>query len=146
MHNVDRDDRAFSDSITMFTCPGECPGVGIKRSPGVGADGRSRQTREYFERPGEVDLIDAIVDQRADVRASPAGAAGTTISTTPVATSYTSPESSHGAGKACVARSASTSTATAARGFMTSIFGDACRSRETTGQVQSRPGLRSVLL
>ena len=50
------------------------------------------------------------------------GAGGTTISTSPVATSYTTPDISHASGNAEIARSAATSRATAARGSVTDFF------------------------
>jgi hypothetical protein len=49
------------------------------------------------------------------------GAGGTTTSTSPVPTSYTSPDISHAPGNAGIARSAATSTATAARGSVTAF-------------------------
>src|ERR1700722_16358768 len=49
------------------------------------------------------------------------GAGGTTISTSPVATSYTRPDISQGPGNAGIARSAATSRATAARGSVTAF-------------------------
>jgi hypothetical protein len=50
------------------------------------------------------------------------GAGGTTISTSPVATSYTTPDISHAPGNAGIARSAATSRAIAARGSVTDFF------------------------
>src|SRR5580704_1552652 len=49
------------------------------------------------------------------------GAGGTTISTSPVATSYTRPDIRQAPGKAGIARSSATSKATAARGSLTAF-------------------------